>query len=249
MALPFCFQPTLRAQIAAALDAADASAKVKVYCQVGQYGCGAYFLGEDPNNTEGGIRIAFWRDLSGNGNHIKQVQTLTKQPELVTVGADSGLRFTADTMVIPPAWLSGTASWQIIWGSRKTTVGGANQVLLAGDDTDLKIRWVSGTTLQCMVGGAGNYALIADSVLDPRLYSVRFNGAGTTNAERLQIWIDGAWRQVTYTGTIPAVLPAITSLRLCEWAGLESFKGETFAFIGANPALTDAEFDAIVGIA
>lgn len=252
MSLPNCFDANLRAEIAAALSSIQGlGAKAKVYCQAGQYGCGAYFLGEDPNNTEGGTRVAFWRDLSGSGNHIKQIATLTKQPELVAVGADYGLRFSNDEMIIPPAWLSGATSFSLLWGSRKTTVGGANQRMFTGDATsDLLIRWVSGTSLQVAIGGTGNFALIADSVLDPRLYCVSFNGAGANNSERLRLWIDGAWRSVTYTGTIPAALPAVSDLRMGGYGtGVEPFQGEVFTVLGTVPELTNEELASIASAA
>lgn len=246
--LPSCFNSSSRPATAAAINIIRSEPKVKTALVIGRYGCGAYFLAEQPNAPLSGTRIALVRDLSGNGNYGTQRTALAKQPELVSVGSDYGLRFATSELRVPHAWLSGAASFQWIWSSNKTVLGGPNQSLIIADDTDFRVRWISGTTMAVYVGGVANNALIADLVQQPRLYSVRYDGAGADNSERLRVWIDGAWRSVKYNGVIPAALPAITTgLRIGEWGGAESYKGELFTLIGAQPALTDVEFAAIVG--
>lgn len=84
------------------------------------------------------------------------------------------------------------------------------------------------TTLRVCLGNTGDFGECAwPSVAAWHHLCVVYDSGGTTDAERLQVYIDGAVQALAFTGAIPAVLPDVSEPgQIGAWNGSVFFNGD-----------------------
>jgi len=97
-------------------------------------------------------------------------------------------------------------NWATIFSDRED---GSNRFLLAhwDDATDLKLFISISNT-------ASTYAYTTNDVFVLRQWSyigVVYNGNGSTNSDKLKVYIDGVEKSLTFSGTLPSSIPIITN--------------------------------------
>lgn len=83
--------------------------------------------------------------------------------------------------------------------------------------TECIYMWTNTTNLTVYIGDAnyGRFTLSGNiSVGTNYLISIVYNGSGSTNADKLKIYVNGVEKTLTFAGTIPGTIPAISSTPL-----------------------------------
>lgn len=98
------------------------------------------------------------------------------------------------------------------------------QIIFSDRDASVARFQIQATTnkLQVYVGSASNYAEIANADTElPQntlsLLTVTYNGSGSTNSDKLKIYINNSLKTSTFTGIIPAIMPTYTGFVRYGW--------------------------------
>jgi hypothetical protein len=191
-----------------------------------------------------GVSVSQWNDKSGNGYHATQA-TVAKQPSRITSPSIS-VDFDGSNDV-----LSTTATFNgdvftifSILRDFDTAPGGGNVIIGEGSGgTDIYFPYVSVGTYYFQTNTA--YGSVA--VTQPAgLYNVetRYNGAGSTNADKMKARIAGSDRTLSFTNTIESTLSRsgqTTSIGGYNFTPLYPFSGALSEIIVYNKVLSGTE--------
>lgn len=193
-----------------------------------------------------GSSVTTWQDHSRNGNTTAQGTSLQRP----TLAAD-GVAFDGTDDNIACASNGSLASGaSVTIGLRmKPDVATGNMVPFARSSSTSG-GWsvqTNSTALRLHVGNPGtNFGEVASAIAagTERTYVWVYDGLGATNADKLKLWIDGVSQSVTFTGTIPASVPAVSlSLSLGCFSGPDGqyLDGRIKAAFIANAVATTAQ--------
>lgn len=173
---------------------------------------------EDVGNVTAGIQWDEWLDQSVGGTNDLTQTTDANQPTLTAEGTGYGLLCVAASnqgFTLPAAILSGKSAFTIaVCAAQTDNVG--TKMWLVGDGTDIQIRSATNNSFRFQIGNLQNGVLTTPMGTALRRLIWRFDGSQLDNLTRLRVWYDGTevTGSLTYTGTIPATVPALTSLSL-----------------------------------
>lgn len=197
-----------------------------------------------------GGSVSSWLDHSRNGNGVIQ-GTSGSQPLLAADGvnfdgtddnlacASNGSLASGASMTIGVRMKPDIATGTLVPFARSSSTSGGWSMQ------------TNGAALRLSVGNPGvNFGEAASAIVagTERTYVWVYNGAGATNADRLQLWIDGVSQSLTFTGTIPATVPAAAlSLSLGCFSGPDGqfFDGRIKAAFIANAVASTTQRQAV----
>lgn len=160
--------------------------------------------------TATGGAVSVWRDHGRNDNTAIN-GTGNQQPLLAADGvnfdgtndnlaaASNGSLNSGASMTIGLRCKPDVAVGTLVLFSRSSSTTGGWSVQM------------NGTALRMSVGNPGtNFGEVASAIAagTERTYVWVYDGTGVANADRLKLWIDGVSQSVSFTGTIPASVPA-----------------------------------------
>lgn len=120
-------------------------------------------------------------------------------------GTDDRVDFAADI------FYSGTGcTLPLVFRAGSTATG----TILSSDSASAPSVALAGNRLRVSLGVANYGEIVFADTRGFHAVIVRYDGSGSTNAERLRIWLDGVEWTMSYTGTIPASFTAPTSVRV-----------------------------------
>jgi hypothetical protein len=156
------------------------------------------------------------RDQSGYGNHGTLTSMDPGTDWTTTLGRYS-LDFDGVNDVVdcgtPPGINGATYASYSVWLWRSSTgmtcaVGGS-----AGNSTNgdrFSCIWFSDGNLYFSHGGGVLFSSLALTGTGLNHIAVNYDGSKSTNATRFRAWVNGSERTLTFSGTVPAVLPTVT---------------------------------------
>lgn len=188
-----------------------------------------------------GTVVSQWNDKSGNAYHATQ-STVANQPSRVT-SPSTGVDFDGSNDV-----LSTTASFN---GSAFTTFivardynAGATIIGTGSGGTDLYWPYTQATTLYWQIGTA--YGLNSSITYPTGLSSleVRYDGGGSTNADKMKGRFNGSEITLTFTGTMPTTISRsgqTTSIGAYNTTPILAFSGIVSEIISYSKVLSGTE--------
>jgi hypothetical protein len=156
------------------------------------------------------------RDWSGYGNHGTLTSMDPGTDWTTTLGRYS-LDFDGVNDVVdcgtPPGINGATYASYSVWLWRSSTgitcaVGGS-----AGNSTNgdrFSCIWFSDGNVYFSHGGGVLFSSLALTGTGLNHIAVNYDGSKSTNATRFRAWANGSERTLTFSGTVPAVLPTVT---------------------------------------
>ena len=189
-----------------------------------------------------GSVISQWNDKSGNGYHATQA-TVAKQPSRVT-SPSIGVDFDGSNDV-----LSTTASFNVSVFTQFNVVrdfdGASGDVLFGAGSggSEIYFPYVTGSEYYFQINSAYG---IANLTQPTGLYELetRYNGAGSTNADKMKARIGGSDRTLTFTGTMPTSLSRsgqTTAIGAYNFTPVLPFNGILSESITYNKVLDNTE--------
>ena len=191
----------------------------------------------DATNLEGGQRVDRWNDKSSNARNTTVQSTQTRQPALILDGSDYGLQFSkasTDTLGIPTNGISGSSGFTL-WLAVRFDAVASGYVL--SYDTNAFAVFISTSTPRFFLSSSAYGA--ADTVAngDRRLYIVRVDGAGGSNATRMRLRTNQADTALSFSGTIPPSVAALTAGAVAASSGAASPSDLTIYSAGVIPSV------------
>ena len=165
--------------------------------------------------TLNGSNVSQWDDKSGNDRHATQ-GTAAAQPEYLSE-AQNGLnilRFNGSSHYlrnVTAELLQNNASEFTVFFVLKATGSDSRFAFLYGDDSRRQIVFqrFNGLDLFYATAGTDAFARLSQN-LNWQIASWRYDGSGSTNSERLQVFRNGAQMSPTFVETIPSNLGTLT---------------------------------------
>lgn len=201
----------------------------------------------DAANLEGGTRIDRWYSPT-NASHLLAQDTDADQPELLSVSSEPSLVFNGgdgtngDRMNFDSPFVSGLANFDFFIAYRRTATTSSEDMIDA-DAGEFRIRLDAVGHFRVFMGSTSNNGRTTDIGADPGvnyLAFVRWDGAGSANADRLKIEIDGVQRTLTFTGTVAQSAGHTTMCAGRTTANATPFTGSMF-MIGAFNRTLDSD--------
>lgn len=200
--------------------------------------------------TASGGAVSVWTDHSRNDNTVINGTSL-QQPAL----ASDGVNFDGsnDNLACSSNGSLASGASMTVGLRCKPDVATSNRVPFARSSSTVG-GWsiqTSSAALRFHVGNPGaNFGEVASAIAanTERTYVWVYDGGGATNADRLKLWIDGVAQSVTFTGTIPATVPAAAlSLSIGCFSGPDGqyWDGRIKAAFVANAVATTAQREAV----
>ena len=191
----------------------------------------------DGFNLEGGQRVDRWNDKSGNARTTTVQTTQTRQPALILDGSDYGLQFSKasnDTLGVPTNGVTGSAGFTFWIAARFDNVASG---YVLSFDTNAFAFFVSTATPRIFVSASAYGAASNVANGDRRLYIGRFNGAGVGNAARLKLRTNQVDTVLSFSGTIPASVAAVSAGAVAASSGAASPTDLTIYTMGIIPTV------------
>lgn len=161
--------------------------------------------------TLNGSDVSQWDDQSGNGVNFTQ-PTAAYQPAYSASGGPGSkpcVQFNAPDLTFMSS--VATSLYSLSTGYTffivlKVATGGSDGLAVDTDTDSFGVQQFSGNFLARWNGGG--YSQAPQTGTTWKYYSVKFDGGGATNADKMKTWINGAAQTLTFAGSAPASLNA-----------------------------------------
>jgi hypothetical protein len=191
-----------------------------------------------------GVSVSQWNDKSGNGYHATQA-TVAKQPSRITSPSISVDYDGSNDVLSTTASFNGAAFTIFSVVREFDTTPGGGDVLIGGGSggTQIYFPYFSvGDYYFQTISSWGQVAVTQPSGLYE--IEVRYNGAGSTNADKMKGRIGGSDRTLSFTGTIESTLSRsgeTTAIGAYNFTPILPFHGAISEIIAYDKVLSATE--------
>lgn len=185
-----------------------------------------------------------WTDGT-NGPYIQG--TAAAQPQIQISGPQNRKAVDydgGDLLTGPWVVAAGAAGWTMWLAMQFDSTAAA---AIVHDATNNRLAFfLSAANTLTIIPAAGSQASVAFSSTNPHRFIIRYNGAGATDADKLQLYIDDVLQTLAFTGSPPATLPASVASLIGAAAGpAAGMNGRIWELGDANVAVTTAQRTAL----